>query len=189
MLRALRINYVGELGWELHMPINKLEAVYEAVWAAGEEFGIADFGMFALSSLGKEKAYYSWGVELINEITMIEAGMERFVDFEKGDFVGREALLQRQNEKLKWKIAYVEVDVLDADVRGGEPAYDGGRVIGVTTSGAYGHAVRKSLAFVYVPPEYAAPGTTFELEILERRCLATVLPEAAYDPENIRLQS
>ena len=124
MLRALRINYVGELGWELHMPIDKLETVYDAVWDSGEEFGIADFGMYALSSLGKEKAYYSWGVELINEITMIEAGMERFVDFNKGDFIGRDALLQRQKEKLAWKIAYVEVDADDADVRGGEPAFD-----------------------------------------------------------------
>jgi dimethylglycine dehydrogenase len=189
MLRALRINYVGELGWELHMSIDKLEAVYDAIWAAGEEFGIADFGMYALSSLGKEKAYYSWGVELINEITMIEAGMERFVDFNKGDFIGRDALLQRQNEKLTWKIAYVEVDVKDSDVRGGEPAFVGNEVIGVTTSGAYGYAVQKSLAFVYVPPEYAAPGTTFDIEILGLRCLATVLPEAAYDPQNKRLKS
>jgi dimethylglycine dehydrogenase len=189
MLRALRINYVGELGWELHMSIDKLEAVYDAIWAAGEEFGIADFGMYALSSLGKEKAYYSWGVELINEITMIEAGMERFVDFNKGDFIGRDALLQRQNEKLTWKIAYVEVDVKDSDVRGGEPAFVGNEVIGVTTSGAYGYAVQKSLAFVYVPPEYAAPGTTFDIEILGLRCLATVLAEAAFDPQNKRLKS
>jgi len=145
--------------------------------------------MYALSSLGKEKAYYSWGVELVNEITMIEASMERFMDFNKGDFVGREASLQRLKENLKWKIAYVEVDAKDADARGGEPAYDGDKVIGVTTSGAYGYAVEKSLAFVYVPPIYAAPGTTFEIEILGQRRLATVLKEAAYDPQNKRLRS
>ena len=189
MLRALRINYVGELGWELHMPIDQLETVYDAVWTAGEEFGIADFGMYALSSLGKEKAYYSWGVELINEITMIEAGMERFVDFDKRDFIGRDALLKREKEELAWKIAYVEVDAKDADVRGGEPAYDGDEVIGVTTSGAYGYAVQKSLAFVYVHPKYVAPGATFDIEILGLRCLAKVLAEAAYDPQNKRLKS
>jgi len=189
MLRALRINYVGELGWELHMPIEKLEAVYDSVWAAGEEFDIADFGMYALSNLGKEKAYYSWGVELINEITLIEAGMERFIDFNKGDFVGRNALVQRQQQQLVWNIAYVEVDVEDADVKGGEPVLDGDEVIGVTTSGSYGHAVQKSLAFVYVPPAYASPGTTFEIEILSRRCTARVLAEAAYDPHNMRLRS
>ncbi len=188
-MRALRINYVGELGWELHMPIDQLEAVYDSVWAAGEEFGIADFGMYALSSLGKEKAYFAWGVELINEITMIEAGMERFVNFEKGDFVGRNALLERQREQLTWKIAYVEVAAADADVRGGEPAYDGEKVIGVTSSGAFGHTVRKSLAFVFVPPAYAVPGTAFEIEILSRRRQAKVLAGPAYDPENHRLRS
>ena len=189
ILRALRINYVGELGWELHMPIVQIEKIYDAVWEAGEEFGIADFGMYALTSLGKEKAYYAWGVELINEITMIEAGMERFVDFNKGDFIGREALLQRQQEKLAWNIAYVEVAAEDAEVRGGEPVLDGDKVIGVTTSGAYGYAVQKSLAFVYVPPEYAAPGTTFDIKILSQRCKATVLGKPAYDPKNKRLRS
>lgn len=188
-LNALRINYVGELGWELHMPIEQLEAVYDAVWDAGKAFGIADFGMYALSSLGKEKAYFAWGVELINEITLIEAGMQRFVNFKKGDFVGREALLQRAGETLAWNIAYVEVQAHDAEVRGGEPALDGDKVIGVTTSGAYGYAVKKSLAFVYVPPEYAAPGTCFDIEILGQRRSATVLPGPAYDPENTRLRS
>jgi len=188
-MRALRINYVGELGWELHMPIAHLVSTYNSVWAAGQEFGIADFGMYALSSLGKEKAYLAWGVELTNEITLVEAGMERFVTFDKGDFVGREALLQRQKDQLAWNIAYVEVDAGDADVYGGEPAYDGDKVIGVTSSGSYGHTVDKSLAFVFVPPEYADPGTTFEIEILSQRCQAKVLAEAVYDPENNRLRS
>jgi len=177
------------LGWELHVPISELEFVYDKVWSAGEEFGIADFGMYALSSLGKEKAYYSWGVELINEITMIEAGMERFIDFDKGDFIGREALLRRQKENLAWNIAYVEVTAADADVRGGEPVLDGEKVIGVTTSGAYGYGVQKSLAFVYVPPEFAKPGTSFDIEILGHRRRANVLAEATYDPQNKRLRS
>ncbi len=188
-LRALRINYVGELGWELHIPIDQLETIYDSVWTAGEEYGIVDYGMYALSSLGKEKAYYAWGVELINEITMIEAGMARFVDFDKGDFIGRQALLQRQKEQLKWNIAYVEVEADDTDIRGGEPAYDGEQVIGVTSSGAYGHAVNKSLAFVFVPPEYAVPGTTFDIEIMSHRRQAKVLSEAAYDPKNKRLRA
>lgn len=189
MLRALRINYVGELGWELHMPIEQLANIYDAVWAVGEKYGIVDYGMYALSSLGREKAYYAWGVELINEITLIEAGMERFVDFNKGDFIGREALLQRKREQLKWNIAYVEVNADDTDVYGGEPAFDGEKVIGVTTSGSYGHTVNKSLAFVYVPPEYNTPGTTFDIEIMSQRRKATVLAEAAYDPKNDRLKS
>jgi dimethylglycine dehydrogenase len=145
--------------------------------------------MYTLCSLGKEKAYYAWGVELINEIMMIEAGMERFVKFKKGDFVGREALLQRQKEQLDWNIAYVEVDAEDAEVCSGEPAYDGDGVIGVATSGSYGHKVNKSLAFVFVPSEYANLGTTFDIEILSHRRQAKVLAEAAYDPKNKRLRS
>ena len=188
-LRALRINYVGELGWELHLPISQLVHVYDALWEAGEEFGIADFGMYALMSLGKEKAYYAWGVELINEITLIEAGMERFIDFGKGDFIGREALLRRQQEELKWKVAYVQVDAKDSDIRGSEPVFDGEKVIGVTTSGAFGYAVQKSLGFVYVPPVYAEPGTSFDIQLLGDRFRAEVLGESAYDPHNKRLKS
>ena len=82
----------------------------------------------------------------------------------------------------------MEVAADDAEVRGGEPAFDGDNVIGVTSSGAYGHRVNKSLAFVYVPPQYATPGTTFDIEILNQRCRATVLGEPAYDPGNNRLR-
>ena len=188
-LRALRINYVGELGWELHMPINQLVAVYDSVWDAGDEFCIADYGMYALSSLGKEKAYYSWGAELTNEVNMIDVGMERFVDYDKGDFVGRDALLKHKKEGNAQRLVYVEVFAEDAEVLGGEPVLDGDEVIGVTTSGAYGHTVQKSLAFAYVQQAYIAPGMNFDIEILGRRCQAKVLGEAAYDPTNIRLKA
>lgn len=188
-LIALRVNYVGELGWELHVPMKDLESVYDAVWDAGEEFGIADFGVYAVNSLRMEKAYRGFGADLTTEITMIEADMERFVNFDKGDFVGRDALLQRQQEQLTWKLVYVEVDAEDADVRGGEPALDGDKVIGVTTSGAYGHTVGKSLAFAYVSPEFAISGMSFDIEILSHRCQVKVLREAVYDPQNKRLRA
>jgi dimethylglycine dehydrogenase len=188
-VRALRINYVGELGWELHMPMSQIEAVYDAVWAAGEAFDIADFGSYAVNGLRLEKAYAGWGVELTNEITLIEAGMERFSKFGKGDFVGRQALLRQKEEGVMTKLVYVEVAAGDADVRGGEPLFAGEKVIGVTTSGGYGHTVKKSLAFAYVDPEFASPGSTFDIEILSERRLATVLAEPVYDPQNVRLKS
>jgi dimethylglycine dehydrogenase len=188
-MRALRINYVGELGWELHMPMGHLETVYDAVWAGGEALGIVDFGSYAVNSLRLEKAYAGWGVELTNEITMIEAGMERFVKFDKGDFVGRQALLQRKQERIHTRLVYVEVAAGDADVRGGEPLFAGEKAIGVTTSGGYGHTVKKSLAFAFADPGFASPGSTFEVEILGKRHQATVLPEPAYDPKNVRLRS
>ena len=188
-LRALRVNYVGELGWELHTPMEHLETVYDAVWAAGEEFGIADFGVYAVNSLRMEKGYRGWSVELTNEITMIEADMERFVKYKKGDFVGREGLLRRKDEKLIYNIVYLEVDADDADVRGGEAVFDGDNVIGITTSGAYGHIVGKSLAYAYVHPEYAAPNTTFDIGIQSQRRRATVLAQPVYDPNNKRLRA
>jgi dimethylglycine dehydrogenase len=188
-IRALRINYVGELGWELHAPMAQLVQVYDEVWAAGEALGIADFGSYAVNGLRLEKAYAGWGVELTNEITMIEAGLERFVKFDKGDFVGREALLRRKQDGVQTRLIYVEVAAGDADVRGGEPLLAGEQVIGVTTSGGYGHTVKKSLAFAYVNPEFAMPGFTFDIEILAQRHRATVLAEPLYDPKNVRLRS
>jgi dimethylglycine dehydrogenase len=188
-MRALRINYVGELGWELHMPIAQLELVYDAVWATGKAFGIADFGSYAVNSLRLEKAYAGWGVELTNEITMIAAGMERFVKFDKGDFVGRRALLRHKEEGINTRLVYAEVAAGDADARGGEPLFAGEKVIGVTTSGGYGHIVKKSLAFAFIDPAFASPGSAFDVEILGKRHQATVLPEPVYDPKNVRLRS
>ncbi len=188
-LRALRINYVGELGWELHTPMGQLEEVYDAVWASGEEFGIGDFGSYAVNSLRIEKAYAGWGVDLTNEITPIEAGLERFVKYDKGEFVGRRALLERKAKGTQTCLVYVEVEAADADVRGGEPLFAAESVIGVATSGGYGHTVNKSLAFAFVDPEYASPGSSFEIEILAERQQATVLDGPVYDPDNLRLKS
>ena len=186
-VRALRVNYVGELGWELHPAMEHLEALYDALREAGAEFGIADFGLYAVNSLRMEKAYRSWGAELTNEVTMIDAAMERFIKFEKDDFVGKRATLEQQERSLQ--LIYFEVDAGDSDVRGGEPIFDGERVVGVTTSGAYGHFVEKSLGFGYVPPDLAAPGTELEVGLLGKRHRARILGEPAYDPASKRLRA
>ncbi len=151
-LRALRVNYVGELGWELHVPISQLEPLYDAVWSAGESFGIADYGVYAVNSLRMEKAYRAYGSELTTEITMIDADMEQFVKFEKEHFIGKEALLERKATGCDFQLVYAPVASSDSDIRGGEPVFDGESVIGVTTSGAYGHTVGKQLIFAYVKP-------------------------------------
>ena len=192
-VRALRVNYVGEMGWELHVPMAQVAALYAAIWAAGERLGIADFGLYAMNSLRLEKAYAGWGVELTNEITPVEAGIQRFVRLDK-EFVGKAGVLKAQQEGIATQIAYVELSAADtaeinADVYGGEPVWAGDKVIGVTTSGGYGHTVQKSLAFVYVAPEYAKPGTRFEIEILGKRCAAQVLSAAVYDAKNERLRA
>ncbi|MCY4220759.1 MAG: aminomethyltransferase family protein, partial [Thiotrichales bacterium] len=187
--RALRVNYVGELGWELHCPMARLADLYDAVWAAGEVFGIADFGVYAVDSLRMEKAYRGWGAELTNEITLVEADMERFVAFDKDDFTGRLATLKVRQAGIATRLVYVEVEPGDCDIHGGEPVIASSGVVGVTTSGAFGHCTGKSLGFAYVEPALAAPGTTFSIDILGRPRPATVLAEPAWDPRNTRLRA
>ena len=191
-LHALRVSYVGELGWELHHPMDKMETLYDAIMEAGEEFGIANFGTYTMNSLRMEKAYKGWGSELTTEITPMEAGLERFVDFSKC-FLGREATLSRKLLGVNTKLVYVSVETADSDCLGNETvlnpeAPSGENIIGVTTSGAYGHTVSQSMAFAYVQPKFAEPGTKFEIRVLGHNCSATVLKEAAYDPQNLRLR-
>lgn len=188
-LRALRVNYVGELGWELHVPMNQLESIYDAVWAAGEASGIADFGVYAVNSLRMEKAYRGYGAELTTEITMIDADMERFVKFDKEHFVGKEALLKRKEEGSDFKLVYAQVAASDSDIRGGEPLLDGDTAIGMATSGAYGHTVGKQLIFAYVNAVKGTPPPTFDIEILGERYQAEVLSEPIFDPKNERPRS
>jgi len=185
-VRALRVNYVGELGWELHCPMDRLPQLYEAVWKAGQAHGIANFGVYAVNALRMEKAYKGWGAELTNEITLIEADMERFFAAGKGDFIGRDATLKVKETGIATKLVYLEVEPGESDVHGGEPVFDGDRVIGVTTSGGYGHTTGKSLGFAYVEPEYAESGRRFDLELLGKRRRAKVLPEPAWDPQSER---
>ena len=188
-LRALRVNYVGELGWELHVPMENLDKLYDAVWAAGEAFGIADVGTYAVNSLRLEKAYKGWGTELTNEITMIEADMERFVKYDKEDFVGKAATLQRKQDGVEVKLVYCHVDAESHDARGGEAVLKDGKVIGVTTSGGYAHYTKQSLVFACVAPEFAAPGSTFDVEIMGVSRKTTVLEDPVFDPQSIRLRS
>ena len=186
-VRALRVSYVGELGWELHHPIEKMESLYESLMEAGTEYGIVNFGTYAMNSLRMEKAYKGWGSELTTEITPMEAKLNRFVDFSKA-FVGREATLSRKLIGISTVLVYVSVNSENADCLGNEPVLSNGEIIGVTTSGAYGHSVGKSLAFAYVQNKFSTPGTQFEIKILGKNQTATVLKEAAYDPKNLRLR-
>ncbi|MDG2262935.1 MAG: aminomethyltransferase family protein, partial [Actinomycetota bacterium] len=189
--KALRVSYVGELGWELHMPIEQMAEMYDAIVAAGEPHGLVHFGAYAMNVMRIEKGYKAWGSELTTEITPIEARIERFVDFEN-DFLGKEATVARrdQPEPLSMVLVYCEFDDGASDLRGNEPAFDEtGNVIGIGTSGAYGHAVGKSLGFVYVTPGHEPPGTTFQVDMLGTMRTATVLADCAYDPANIALRS
>jgi dimethylglycine dehydrogenase len=184
---ALRVSYVGELGWELHHPLERMSELYAAILDAGSSQEIVDFGAYAMNVMRIEKAYKAWGNELTTEITPIEARIERFVDFDK-DFIGRAATVARRQETLSMVCVYGAVDAHDADCRGNEPIRSEGRIIGLTTSGAYGHTVDKSLFFAYVDPEFETPGTRFEIEILGESRPAIVMTGAAWDAGNDRMR-
>jgi dimethylglycine dehydrogenase len=184
--RLLRINYVGELGWELHCPMAEMPRVLDALLVAGRSHGIALFGTYAMNSLRMEKAYRGWGSELTAEIDMFEADMERFIRLDKPDFIGRDASLVKKQRGARTRLVYLAVEATDSDCMGNEPVYVGNRLVGLTTSGAFGHAVQKSLAFAYVDPSLATAGTKLEILLLGERRRAVILPEAAWDPRNER---
>jgi dimethylglycine dehydrogenase len=185
-MRALRVSYAGELGWELHPAMDDLAALCDAVWEAGQEFGIVNYGLYAANTMRMEKGYKAWGSELTNELTMIEADMPRFINFKKEDFVGKQATLDAPD---RFRIVYGEVDASNVDVRGAEPCMIGDDCIGLTTSGGYGHRVGKSLFFACVPIENAAPGSTFDIMLQGERRVGTVLEHPAYDPDNAKMKA
>ncbi|WP_430445016.1 FAD-dependent oxidoreductase [Sphingorhabdus contaminans] len=184
-MRALRVSYAGELGWELHPAMDKLPALYDAVWEAGQEYGIVNYGLYAANTMRMEKGYKAWGSELTNELTMIEAEMPRFINFKKEDFVGKQATIDAPD---RFRIVYGAVDASNVDVRGAEPCLIGDDCIGLTTSGGYGHRVGKSLFFACVPLEHATPGSTFGIYLQGERRSARVLEHPAYDPDNAKMK-
>jgi len=189
-VRALRINYMGELGWELHHPMSQMEKLYDSIYEVGKKEKIQNFGTYAVNSLRMEKAYRGWGAELTGEISLVEAGMDRFFNLNKKDnFIGSKALKDKVQSGVDIKIVYLEVDVKDADARGNEPIYYNDKIVGVVTSGAYGFRVNKSLAFAYVQSELAKDDNVFSVEIQGQKRKAKILNSPAYDPKNKLLKS
>jgi dimethylglycine dehydrogenase len=190
-VRALRVNYVGELGWELHHPIGDQLALYDAIAAAGKEFGLGSFGLRAMDSLRLEKMYRGWRTDLSTEYSLVEAGMERFIRPGKAaSFTGREALETHLNKGAPNRLVCLEIDAADADCIASEPVVDDdGTIVGTTTSGGYAHHLGKSLAIAYVKSDLAADGTAVSVDILGERCPSVVRTEPLYDPANERLRA
>jgi len=188
---AVRVNFVGELGWELHHPIEMQNYLFDLLMDAGREFDIRPFGIRAMDSLRLEKSYRLIPRELSIEYAALESGLDRFVRLDKeSDFIGRKALADWKARGFRYAFATLEVhDVTDADARGSEPIYKDGELVGRATSGGYGWRVGKSLALAMVPPALAAVGTELEIEILGERHRATVIEESPFDPTNERLRS
>jgi dimethylglycine dehydrogenase len=188
-LIAMRVNFVGELGYELHHPIETQNAVFDAVMAAGAPFGIRPFGIRAMDSLRLEKSYKLVGRELSIEYAALESGLDRFVDFDKGPFLGRDALVTWTGKGFENKLVTLEVEgVTDADARGSEPVTKDGAMIGRTTSGGYGWRTGKSLALAMVKPEFSHVGGEVDVRILGETRRAVVIADSPYDPGNKALR-
>ena len=194
-LMAMRVNFVGELGWELHHPIDQQIELFDSIVEAGEEFGLTHFGMYAMESMRLEKSYRMWGADLTREYSILEAGLDRFVQFKKDDFVGKQALLDQKEAGVPQEFITLEIDVTDADAMGSEPVFLpsnsdlSGEMIGRATSGCFGHSIGKSLALAYVKKGNGEVGTELEVEILGQRRSARVINESPSDPENQKLRA
>ena len=188
---VLRVNFVGELGYEFHHPIEQQNALFDQLMEAGKEFGIRPYGIKAMSSLSIEKSYRLIPRELSIEYSAYESGLDRFVHPSKGPFIGRDALVAGKEKGLNWNFVTMEVHGITndhSDARGSEPIYSKGTLIGRATNGGFGWRCNKSLALAMVNPEYAAVGTELEIKILDKIFKATILPESPYDADNVKLR-
>ena len=188
-VRLLRVNYVGELGWEIHVPMARAPQVFDALMAAGKPHGIKLFGTYAMNSLRMEKAYRGWGSELTNEVDMFEGGMSRFIRLEKESFIGKQQSELNKQRGPRIQLVYLEVENTDSDCMGNEPISINGKIIGLTTSGGFGHAVGKSLAFAYVDPKHSAVGTQCEILVFNEYRKAQIISDPIYDPKNLKLKA
>ncbi|MEM8554189.1 MAG: FAD-dependent oxidoreductase [Pseudomonadota bacterium] len=178
---ALRMSYAGELGWEFHMPREAMVDVYTALSTAGEPYGIADYGSFAMNVMRMEKGFKG-ASELTNEVTLAEADVLRFARQDK-DYLGKDLTLKSDP---RWTCVYLEIAPEgDIDGHGGEAVLLYGHVVGSTASVLYGHSVGHGLAFAYVSPAASEPGTALEVVIHGKPRPAKVLGAPAYDPESL----
>jgi dimethylglycine dehydrogenase len=189
MVRVIRVSYAGELGYELHMPSYQLLSIYDSICRVGEDYGLRDFGGYAFNSMRMEKMYRAYGGEFTEEISGIEAGMERFIDTSR-DFIGCENIKKRRSEGGSIQLAYLLFDDdIACECYGNEAVYHNGELIGLTTSGAYGHRIGKSLAFSYLKPELVKQGLEVTIDTSIGTRAAHVETDAAYDASNVKLRS
>ena len=183
---AMRVSYSGELAWELHVVNQQLSALYETLLQAGEDFNLVQFGLYAAESMRLEKGYLHWKTDLLYEYNPIEAGLERFVKLDKGEFVGREALLEQIRAGQRYQFVVMTVDCDHAPAQSGDPIYLERRQVGSVTSGGYGHRVGKNIAYGYVEPEASRQYTELAVGILGTRYSAKVTANTLYDSDNAR---
>ena len=186
---AQRVSYVGELGWELYIPTNRALLVWDALLSAGVEFGIEVGGYKVLDSLRLEKGYRYYTADVTMLETPYEGGLGFCVHLDKGDFIGRQALVKQKQEGLKRKLCTL---VLDGEtytqIYGGEAIYYEGRVVSRVRSGGYGYSLKKNILYAYLPTDLTKPGTRFEINLVEGRFQGEVSATVLFDPKGERLR-
>ncbi|MEM9602306.1 MAG: FAD-dependent oxidoreductase [Pseudomonadota bacterium] len=181
-VRALRVSYLGELGWELHVRADEAERLLRALERAGEGLGLGYYGAHAANALRLEKGYRAWGADLTTERTPLEAGLQRFVKVDGRGFVGREAMLSRVDP---WDMVLLEIDISDTEPFYTHTVWQHGTPVGVITSAAHGPRTGKTLALAYLREPSARAGLS--VDVLGARYAARVLDQVPYDPANHRL--
>jgi dimethylglycine dehydrogenase len=191
MIPALvgRITFTGDLGYEIWVTTEYQRALYDLLAGAGAEQGLKLFGGRALNTMRIEKSFGTWAREYRPIYGPYEAGLGRFVDLNKGEFVGRAAALEERDGGGALRLVTFTVDASDADATGDEPIWHDGKVIGWVTSGAYGHSVRQSLALGYIPAALASETSGFEIEIIGERRKALRQSAALFDPDGTRMRA
>ena len=191
---ALRVSFVGELGWELHVDDADLAVLYEALWEAGEDLGVSDFGSHALDSMRIEKGYHGWQTEFGVEYTPFDAGLERFVHLDKGEFIGRSAALEATQRQPQWSYGIWTVDIGSLPGELGDPPPSAtiridGRSAGYVTSAGTGFRTGTRVCLGYVEGSRAAADTGFTIDVFGTPCPATRHRQAVYDPDHLRPRS
>jgi glycine cleavage system T protein len=186
---ALRVTYVGELGWELYCPMDLGSVLWDALWEAGRPLGRVAAGYRAIDSLRLEKGYRVWGSDITPDVTPYQAGIGFAVKLDKGPFIGREALLDSQGRQADPVLVCLALEDPRSVALGEEPVRAAGEVVGRVTSGGFGYTVGRSIAYAYLPAKHREPGTVVEVEIFGRWVKAEVAAEPLFDPNGERVRS
>jgi glycine cleavage system T protein len=186
---AVRVTYVGELGWEFYFPMEYGARLWDTLWAAGEPEGMVAAGYKAIDTLRLEKGYRYWGADISPDYTPYETGLGFAVKLNKGDFLGKEALVKQKAEGLQQKLCCMTLSDPTAVALGNEPIFHEGKVVGWITSGGYGYSVQKSIAYGYLPIALAKPGRSYETELFGESIRLTVEAEPLYDPKGERIKA
>lgn len=186
---AVRVTYVGELGWEFYCSLELGQRLWDTLWEAGQPAGLVAAGYRAIDTLRLEKGYRYWSADIGPDYTPFEAGLDFAVKLNKGDFIGREALLKQKETGLRRKLCCLTLADKTAIAIGNEPIHSGEQVVSWVTSGGYGYAVGQSIVYAYLPLAHSPVGTQLEVEILGERIKVTVMNEPLWDPKGERIRS